>query len=94
LGRLGRWRDGRCPATRATLHRFHLELLFGRDLHRNGDREVLVHRFVGPKRIVGIASVYKAGIAAVTQQFLHLLDRFANHAKRFASLELMLNLDK
>ena len=53
-----------------------------------------VHRSVGPKRIVRIAGVYEAGVAAVAQQFLRLLDRLTNHAGRLASLELTLNLDK
>ena len=35
-----------------------------RRVHTNYDREASVHRFVGPKRIVRIAGVYEARVAA------------------------------
>jgi hypothetical protein len=36
-----------------------------RSSYTHYDHEASVNRFVGPKRIVGIAGVYEAGVAAV-----------------------------
>ncbi len=52
-----------------------------------------MHRFIG-EWVGGIAGVHEISVAAVAQQFLHLLDRSADHAARLAGLELALNLDK
>src|SRR5271170_8365128 len=68
----------------------------GFDLERRDRRrpEQLAHRFVGPEWIVGITGVSETSAAAEAQQFLHFLDRPADHAARLAGLELTLNLDK
>jgi hypothetical protein len=51
-----------------------------------------VHRFVGPKRIKRDSRRIRGWRRR--RLFFHLLDRFNNHAKRLAGLELVLNLDK
>jgi len=64
------------------------------DIHRSAVKEPSVYGLVGPKWIERITSVNEAGITAVGQLFFQLLDGLANHAKRRAGLELVLDLDE